>query len=363
MYFSPAVLASGPSAGSAYVSEPSPDPGYPRDRPLRALRPRAAAAFSTPAAARASQFPLLPTHPEVVVLIDRGGLNGEQTFAEAVATAADAVSSALIPAASVGGLGGGGPSRCCRCVAVIVANDRAGHELFPMAPPKNGQRVRAGWRAPFPVVMVSQESGRLLKGALSAAAATAAASTPEAALLRRGEEWGTRAGTLGSMASGAGYCWPGGGEIPMPPTVTRRGDGAGGVFVSLGAAEPCLAFNSRTSRASSASFGEQESACGYSSADEEGEEEDASGESSWGGEGVAWSAALESAARGEFEGRGLAHPVLGTYGEWSHRYGSWQHEAEAEEERGFEAGEWKRERMLYDAKTLPVRFERPSSSS
>ena len=225
-----------------------------------------------------------------------------------------------------------------------------------MAPPTNDQCVRAGWRAPFPVVMVSQESGRLLKGALSAAASTAAASTPDTALLWRREEWDTRVGAHGG---GASYCWPGGGEIPMPPTVARGENGTGGVFVSLGAAEPCLAVNSRTSRASSASFGEQESAY-YSSAEEEGEE-DASGVSSWGEEGAAWPAALERTAGGEFEGHGFAHPVLGAVGEWSHRYGSWQREVEVEEERGLETGEWKRERMLYDAQTLPVRFERLSS--
>lgn len=145
----------------------------------------------------------------------------------------------------------------------------------------------------------------------------------------------------------------------MPPTVARGENGTGGVFVSLGAAEPCLAVNSRTSRASSASFGEQESAY-YSSAEEEGEE-DASGVSSWGEEGAAWPAALERTAGGEFEGHGFAHPVLGAVGEWSHRYGSWQREVEVEEERGLETGEWKRERMLYDAQTLPVRFERLSS--
>lgn len=325
------------------------------------LRPRAAA-LSAAAEACASQFPLLPTNPEVVVLIDRGGLNGKQTFADAVAAAADAVASVLIPTASVSGLGGRGPSRCYRCVAVIVANDRAGHELFSMAPPKNGQSVRAGWRAPFPVAMVSQESGRLLKGTLSATAATAAASTREAALLRRGEVWGTRAGALGGAASGAGYCWPGGEELPILPTVRRGENGTGGVFVSLGAAEPCLSFNSGMSRASSASFGERESACGYSSVEEEGEQEDPSGASAWGGEGAEWFSALENAAEGEFEGRGFANPVMGAYGEWSHRYGSWQREAEAEEEGEFASGEWKRELMLYDAKTLPVRFKRPSSS-
>lgn len=350
MYLSPAALAGDPSAGSAYASEPSPDPGYPRERRLRAAQPRVAAA------APESHFPLVPTHPEVVVLIDRGGLDGEQTFAEAVAAAADAVASVLIPAVSVGGLGGGGPSRCCRCVGAIVANDRAGHELFPMAPPKNGQRVREGRHAPFPVVMVSQESGRLLKGALSAAAATAAAATPDAGLRWRGEEWGTRIGAHGGAAG-----WPAGGEIPMPPTVTRGGNGAGGVFVSLSAAEPCLAFNSRASRASSASFGEEESACDYSSAEEEEEEEGTSGDWSW-LEGAAWSAALEGAAGGGFDGRGLSHPVPGVFGEWSHRYGSWHREAVVEAERGFETGEWKRGRMLYDAQTLPVKFERPSFS-
>lgn len=143
----------------------------------------------------------------------------------------------------------------------------------------------------------------------------------------------------------------------MPPAVPRGGNGGAGVFVSLGAAEPSPAFNSRASRASSASFEEEETACDYSSTEEE--EQSAYGDYSWGDEGEAWAAALRGATGGEFDGRGLTHPALGAFGEWPHRYGAWQREARPEVERVCETGEWKRERMLYDAQTLPVRFQRP----
>lgn len=356
MYLSSAALAGGSSAGSGYDSEPSPDPGYPRQRRSRVLPPRATA-FSAHTAAPGPYSPMLRTYTEVMVLIDRGGLDGQQTFAEAVATAADVVASVPVPAGGQGVGGGGGPPSCCRCVGVIVANDRAGHELFPMAPPKN---AREGRRAPFPVVMVSQESGRLLKGALSAAAATAAAT--DSAPPWRGEECGAQIAPPGGAARGASYCWPGGGEMSMPPTVSRGENGADGVFVSLGATETSPAFNSRASCASSSSFEEEENSCDYYSTEEE-EEEGGGGyaDCSWRGGGGAWSATLRGAAWGKFDGCGLTHPTLGAFGDWTHPYGAWQRDAKAEVERGFETREWKRERMLYDAQTLPVRFQRRSS--
>lgn len=73
----------------------------------------------------------VPLVADVVVLIDRGGAGGQQTFAAAAATAAAAV--AL--------------SHYCRCVGVIVANDREGHEVFAMAPPqqeRQGPLYRGG---------------------------------------------------------------------------------------------------------------------------------------------------------------------------------------------------------------------------
>lgn len=70
----------------------------------------------------------VPLVANVVVLIDRGGAGGQQTFAEAAATAAAAV--AL--------------THFCRCVGVIVANDRAGHELFAMAPPRQDRQGPRG---------------------------------------------------------------------------------------------------------------------------------------------------------------------------------------------------------------------------
>lgn len=149
-----------------------------------------------------SSFP----HAEIIVLIDRGGAQGEQTFADAAALAAATV------AASMNSL----------CVGVIIANDRGGHELFAMAPPKHedgascsvsrsihgdtvGARysgagrgyngsgqdgIRCGYgsrrrkdhpfrspkavavgedrsRAPFPVIMISREAGDMLKAELA----------------------------------------------------------------------------------------------------------------------------------------------------------------------------------------------------
>ncbi|CAM9209731.1 unnamed protein product, partial [Ectocarpus sp. 8 AP-2014] len=56
----------------------------------------------------ASLLPLLSCHREVVVLVDRGGAGGKQTFVEAAATAARAVAAAPAPMpAAPGGFSSG----------------------------------------------------------------------------------------------------------------------------------------------------------------------------------------------------------------------------------------------------------------
>ncbi|CAM9990769.1 unnamed protein product [Scytosiphon promiscuus] len=239
--------------------------------------------FSKPAPA-ASLLPVTLSdrgRPEVVVLIDRGGAGGEQTFVEAVATAARVASAAVshssrayAPQASSGGgaangfpgpaaygsvvgnggrRGSGGSHRGspalhpCRCVGVIVANDRPGDELFPMA--THSSAGQKGMRAPFPVVMVSQESGQLLKSALlsssptvEAAAATnapgAAAAAAAAAQRFEGARWGGAVQGQFSWSSTT----VGGNGVQLPPARVRSvlggrnggGGGGGVVFVSLG---------------------------------------------------------------------------------------------------------------------------------
>lgn len=236
---------------------------------------------------------------EVVVLIDRGGAGGEQTFAEAAATAAAAVTftgSAL-------------------CMGVIVANDRAGHEVFAMAPPRQEQSAEGSgctygyggepsvaWddpgdhfsveggsaftsmtgtscngeddcyattprrRAPFPVVMVSWESGQWLKTALSAGPGATTVVDGDDNYAYRNEQ-----ASRGPPA-GNGYGWgvsawgaPGWGGEGAWNMTTMAGSGAGGfvesddtagvVVVGLRAAENCPVSSSSVLTSPATAFG------------------------------------------------------------------------------------------------------------
>eukprot|EP00903_Cladosiphon_okamuranus_P016124 g14880.t1 len=286
----------------------------------------------------ASQSPLLTGRSEVVVLIDRGGAGGDQAFAEAAATAAGAVATVLLPPRQglFGGVYGGdsgGSGRCCRCVGVIVANDRPGHEVFPMA--NNGEK---GMRAPYPVVMVSQESGQVLKNSIS--------------------------------------------QTSLSPSANSSAI-AGGVIVGLGAAQRCPA------RAAPAEA-EATSACSSSTISPA---TSTSGADSYGEGDGEFEASRLTTSMSAGDGYGWAPPVVGyPFPHDSHGYefgGSIgpplscyiyhsQSNAVAAAEfrsgarnvaevgrsrrgdgRGVgdeDTGEWKWEEMLYRAKTLPVRF-------
>lgn len=200
VYLSPATLRSYSYARAvARSSAAARHPIYDSNG-RRILPPTAASLFS-------SLSPLLLAHyPEAIVLIDRGGADGKQTFAEAVELAAHAVADF--------------PSGCCRCVGVIVANDRPGHELFPMAPPKHERQGGSCRRAPFPVTMVSQESGNLLKGVLALSmAALSPAEVAHAASRSYREGW-----------------WNGHRGLTGDALIDHL---AGSVVVSLGASEHC----------------------------------------------------------------------------------------------------------------------------
>lgn len=316
-------------------------------------------------AATAPLLPLLMSHPEVVVLIDRGGAGGEQTFAEAAATAAGVVAAMPLPAPQgfFGGGGGGG----CRCVGVIVANDQPDHEVFPMAAPSTNNNGEMTGRAPFPVVMISRESGQLLK------------STLLESMGGEGEESRLSAGLCGGHSGG----------------------GHGGVMVSLGAAEHCpspaahagetSAFacggGSRvspttTSVSTKVSFEEEEDS------DDGGVEEPrlattiaAAGDGYWNGVGVVEYPFSHICGNNQQRPGGIGQPPSCYYSHdwrWSSAVplalgeptpwyagngveeetcvgGYWRNEGVCEDT----TGEWKRERDLYRAKTLPVRFNRP----
>lgn len=263
------------------------------------------------------------------MLIDRGGAGGEQTFAEAAATAADAVAAVQVRATSAGAAGGGSPSRCCRCVGVVVANDRAGQEVFAMAPPRRDEQCSEPLRAPFPVVMVSQESGQLLKGALCADKKNAAAPTTTATVARQGNE-----------VDGTNYGYCTGGEVLPHPTVLPGGGIAGGVVVSLGASKHCRTPTSIGS-------------CLYSGTKPGGAMEPTFG-------------VFDLAAGNDGNVGVVAGPDMGTFFNGPFYPVSWPNPVEAwwrmaygvaSTGWGVETSGWKRERMLYGAQTLPVRFE------
>ena len=308
------------------------------------------------------------------MLIDRGGAGGAQTFAEAAATAAGAVVSVplLSPHQGIlggvnGGVDGGGDGgRCCRCVGVIIANDRPGHEVFPMAAPASANNTKKGVRAPYPVVMVSQESGQLLKGSLAPTSSPSpAANSP--AVARAVPQFGSTGGApLGVDHAG----WSG-------------GSGGGGVIVSLGAARHCAAPAVPAAETSPCSYTSSSPATSASSADSYGEED---GDF----EGSRFTTVLSAG-----DGYGWAPPVAGGYS-FPHAssgyeignvgpppfcfwYNSQSNAVALAEElrsnsaevgagsRGngcgaaaaaAETGEWTKEEMLYRAKTLPVRFNK-----
>lgn len=272
--------------------------------------------------------PLFSPYPEVVVLIDRGGADGNQTFAEAAAQAADVIGTALIISATTVARGDGdgeGFYRCCRCVGVIITNNRSGHELFPMAPPQ-GEQQQGGWRrAPFPVAMVSYESGRMLKETLSAASA-AAMELPE---LRR---WAYSRPPLKSWL--------------LPDSIDCR------VVVSLGAAEHCPVgssscppqapyYNSTSCRKETNTTASRLSS--FADSTEDDYEGDTSAE-----------AGIYTPGRRPFSGH---HGFRSNVVEQPRFAGQVGARAKGVE-REVETTEWKHERMLYRSQTLPVNFER-----
>ena len=229
MYLSPATLRAYSHAKKVAAQTASP-PAY--DCHGRRVQP--------PTIDTAALFaflpPLLAHHPEVIIVIDRGGVDGNQTFSEAVELAAAAVADFPVPGRASRGWwkGGNHPSHLCRCVGVIVANDRPGHEVFTMAPPK-AEKQRGGCRrAPFPVTMISQESGQLLKGALTLSAALARAAKVAETAAR--EASCLQAGGWGTYYTGwTGEASPGVGSGALVDHVTSA------VVVSLGASEHCRA--------------------------------------------------------------------------------------------------------------------------
>ncbi|CAN0275386.1 unnamed protein product [Pylaiella littoralis] len=339
-------------------------------------------------AVAAPLIPLLACHPEVVVLIDRGGAGGEQTFTEAAATAVAAVAAvAAMPLSAShgffggGGGGGGAGGRRCRCVGVIVANNRPDHEVFPMAALTTNDNGERTGRAPFPVVMISRESGQLLKCTL--------------------------------LTSMDGSCE--GSQLPASLGDGHAGQGHGGVIVSLGAAEHCPTPAARAVTTSAFACGSDSgaspAASGVSTASfEEEEEEEQEGEQEEGDvEGEDFGdverlllATMMAAAGDDYrDGVGVVeHPFSHISGNNQQPLGGiWQPPPwdyylrnlrwssavppELRESRPWYAGidveegtwgggerrnegvgvedttrEWKREKMLYRAKTLPVAFNR-----
>eukprot|EP00752_Nemacystus_decipiens_P004723 g4306.t1 len=340
-----------------------------------------------------SLLPLMAGHAEVVVLIDRGGASGNQTFAEAAATAADAVASMqLLPPRQVlyggvnggdGGVDGGG---CCLCVGVIIANDRPGHEVFPMAAPVSANGTVEGVRAPYPVVMVSQESGQLLKGSLAPTSCSShSANSPSVARTapQFAAGWGVPTGLGQNHFSqfpdhlGGNHTGWGSGD--------GAGSGGGDLIVSLGAARHCPAAAASAAETSPRSYAASSPATSMSSAVSCGE---VGGDS----EGSRFAATLSAG-----DAYSWAPPVVGypsphvssgyefgsvgpplscyPYGSQSNavaaaevfRSGTRSSTAVGTSTRGAagrgawgqETGEWTREEMLYRAKTLPVRFKKP----
>lgn len=312
-------------------------------------------------------LPLLIGYPEVVVLIDRGGAGGEQTFAEAAATAADVVGSVLLPPRQgiVGGGGGGGSGRCCRCVGVIIANNQPGQEVFPMAPHStNGEK---GVRAPYPVVMISQESGQLLRGSLAPMSPSPPAGYPATAP-RFGAVWGAPAGVVEPPFS----------RFPGYLGGNHAGWGGGRrVVVSLAAADHCPTPAAPAAAAAAAATGA--SSCGGSSPASSASSAVSYGEEDQDVKGIQFPTA---ASAGDGYGRapvigypfphvgggyafGSTGPPLSYYSYTSQsNTGNCCGESETDSRgagRGAAdetAGEWKLKDMLYRAKTLPVRFSR-----
>lgn len=338
---------------------------------------------STPEAAwSASLSPLLTGHSEVVVLIDRGGAGGDQTFAAAAATAAGAVASVVLSPRQefLGGLDGdrGGGGRCCRCVGVIIVNDRPGHEVFPMA--TDGEKKV---RAPYPVVMVSQESGQLLKGSLAQTSFSPSANSAAVAgtTLQLGVGWGAPARLaeqhlsrlphyLGGNNAGWGSGSGGGG-----------GGGGGGVIVSLGAAQHCPARAAPAEATGAYSCSTSSPATSMSSAVSYGEEGDGDFEASRfttavsAGDGFGWAPPVfgypfPHASSGYEVSSSIGVPLscysynsnaVAAEEELRSRAGNFAEAGSSSrgagrDEGDVETGEWKREEMLYHAKTLPVRF-------
>lgn len=320
------------------------------------------------------------------MLIDRGDAGGEQTFAAAAATAADALASVLLPPPQgfLGGgavrSGGGGGGRCCHCVGVIIANNRPGHEVFPMAAPPSASSDKEV-RAPYPVVMVSQESGQLLKDSLVPTSSSPCVNSPAVAPTapQSGACWGALVGVGQHNFS----------QVPdhLDGNDARSGnDIGGGVIVSLGAVEhcptpaspaeasasastagSCSSASPATSTSSAVSFGEEDG-------DLEGSRflQMVSAGGSYSGAGVV-DHPFSHVSSG-YESGNIGGAPLSCYS-----YSQSNAIAAAEELRsragncvevgtssrgagrgavGKEAGEWKREKMLYRAKTLPIRFQR-----
>ena len=328
------------------------------------------------------------SHSEVVVLIGRGGAGGDQTFAEAAATAACAVASVPLPprrgfrgSQNGGGGSGGGGGRCCRCVGVIIANNRAGHEVFPMA---NDSEKEV--RAPYPVVMVSQESGQLLKGSLAETSLPPSAISQAAAgtVSQFGAGWGVPAGAdeqylsrLPDYFCGDHAGWDNGGEGGG-----GGGGRSGGVIVSLGASRHCPAPVAPSDTTGACSCSTSSPATSTSSAASYGEEEDGDFEASRftrvvsAGEGYGWAAPVVGypfphASAGYEVGSSAGAPFFSGYA-YNLQSNAVAAQSElmsrtrncAEDGMGGggagagdgEPGEWKREKTLYHAKTLPVRF-------
>lgn len=352
--------------------------GYPVERRSGSSAGPQPAAEAAAAAAAIAAFlvPVLLSHSHVVILIDRGGVDGEQTFAEASEMAGDAIASVQMSAAFRGltcGSARGAPSHnVCRCAGVIVANDRPGHELFPMAPPA-GQSCGDGGqhrRAPFPVVMVSHESGQLLKAALSPnadlpgspfTAATATAPTPNTMY------WPLEQGNLTAFGGGGGVGFRqefvvGGGmeyyngwygeelnsalSLPQPPspaaaTVPGDEDVLRGLIVSLEAATHCGATPH------------------ISASDDEESETENSDPINYQYIPNAYAGDERIGALGAFGYQyghlhnGLSWDATATGAGWlCEPSGAWR----ADNRRVEHTGEWKQERMLYGAQTIPVTF-------
>lgn len=276
------------------------------------------------------------------MLVDRGGDGGERTFVEAAAMAADAVAAVLVPSAPVGGGSGAETPHCCRCVGVIVANDRTGRELFSMAPPKTEDGGASGTsrRAPFPVVMVSRESGQLLKDTLSTSAVAGDGCGDGDYSNVPGEvPW---EGYRERWQWGAWGVWDGGPSYGMDPLAHLEAvlnDNlvvADGVVVSLGASENCRALDASVCGTSSTSPVELESTCAvHCTTDDDN-----------------YTTATDTSVDEAAHYGSQPHPVSS----------AWAGGAGAElkrrgKETGGEAARWERGRMLYGAQTLPVTFK------